>query len=72
MLKQAHPLERRAPNYLVMLLAVCGLGGTGYGVQQSGVSRSEADRAIAARNRYEDLSLHCTERQLDVLRGEKP
>lgn len=79
MLKQPHLPERRAPNYLVLLLAFCGVGGTGYGAVkansadvQAGVSQREADRALAQRNRYEDLMNHCIERQIDAARGSKP
>lgn len=71
--------ERRAPNYLVYALMAAGVGGTGVSyvhadqaTQQAGVSQREADRAIAQRNRYEDLMNHCIERQIDAARGSKP
>jgi hypothetical protein len=54
-----------------------GTGGLGTGVgyvrtqaaeQQAGVSQREADKAVMARNRFEDQMNHCLERQIDFLR----
>lgn len=67
--------DRKAPNWAVYALLVCGLGGTGVGYvrtqsaeQQASVSQREADKAIVARNRFEDQMNHCLERQIDFLR----
>jgi len=69
------PTDRRAPNWLTLALMVCGVGGTGVGYvrtqsaeQQAGVSQREADKALIARNRFEDQMNHCLERQIDFLR----
>jgi hypothetical protein len=36
--------------------------------QAASVSQREADKAIVARNRFEDLTNHCMERQMDLIR----
>jgi len=59
--------KRGVPNVLAVVMMLAGLGGTGYGYMQSNVTRGEADRGIATRNRYEDELQHCQERYADLL-----
>lgn len=57
---------------LAVAMMVAGLGGTGYfgatsasAQREVAISRDEASRITAARNRYEDLYQHCQERESD-------
>lgn len=68
----------RAPNALVVILMLVGGAGTGAGYirtqaaeASASVSQREADKAMLARNRFEDLSNHCMERQMDLIREQR-
>jgi hypothetical protein len=57
---------------LALAMMVAGLGGTGYfgatsvsAQRESAISRDEATRITAQRNRYEDLLQRCQERESD-------
>lgn len=57
---------------LTIAMIIAGLGGTGYfgassvsAQREVAISRDEATRITAARNRYEDLYQHCQERESD-------
>jgi len=67
--------ERRRPQVsqrLAVAMMVAGLSGTSYfgatsvsAQREAAVTRDEATRITAARNRYEDLYQHCQERESD-------
>ena len=69
------PGERRrayVSQRLALAMMVAGLGGTGYfgatsvsAQRELGISRDEATRITAQRNRYEDALQHCQERESD-------
>lgn len=70
--------DRRVLNALIVALMATGGLGTGIGYVKTqaaeasaSVSQREADKAIMARNRFEDLSNHCMERQMDLIREQR-
>ena len=71
--------ERRRPQVsqrLAVAMMVAGLSGTSYfgatsvsAQREASISRDEASRITAARNRYEDLYQHCQERESDRMQS---
>lgn len=62
------PGERRRQQVsqrMALAMMIAGVGGTGYFQHEASISRDEATRITAARNRYEDLLQHCQERESD-------
>ena len=64
--------HRQVSSRLAVAMMVAGLGGTGYfgatsasAQREAAITRDEATRITAARNRYEDLYQHCQERESD-------